>query len=207
MISLFLDSSSHQIVVGIYRDLEQIYLNIEKNDNQLSERLLPMIHAAFDAVSMKINQIDRIYIVNGPGSFTGIRIGVTIAKTIAWALKKEIIPISELELMASTHTETMKNIALIDARRNYVYAGIYDDKLNVIQKNSYRLLDELLKEKDATFISMDTFDFETTFPKYDIPKLIAKHQNDKPMNPHEVKPNYLKRTEAEENYDSRSNQE
>ncbi len=204
MISLFLDSSSHQIIVGIYRDLEPLYINIEKNDNQLSERLLPMIRAAFDSVSMKINQIDRIYIVNGPGSFTGVRIGVTIAKTMAWALKKDIVPISELELIASTHTDTTKNIALIDARRNYVYAGIYDNKLNVIRKDSYMLLDELLAEKDATFISMDTFAFETKYPDYDIPKLIEKHQNDVPLNPHEVKPNYLKRTEAEENYDSGS---
>lgn len=206
MISLFLDSASHFVVVGIYQDTEPLYLKIEQNDNHLSERLLPMVAEAFDSISMKLASIDRIYVVNGPGSFTGVRIGVTVAKTLAWSLQKEIIPISELELMASTETDSSIKIPMIDARRSYVFAGIYDQELNPIMKDCYISLEELLtkKEDDTVVISADTFSFNTKIPEFNISEIIEKHQHDQPINPHELKPNYLKRTEAEEKYDSQS---
>lgn len=206
MISLFLDSASYFVVVGIYQGTEPLYLKIEQNDNHLSERLLPMVKEAFDSISMKLSSLHRIYVVNGPGSFTGVRIGVTVAKTIAWALKKEIIPISELELMASTETDSSIKIPMIDARRSYVFAGIYDADLNSVMKDSYISIDELLSKKDdnTVLISADTFSFDTKIPEFNISEIIEKHQNDQPINPHELKPNYLKRTEAEEKYDSQS---
>lgn len=202
MISLFLDSSASYMIVGVYQDLKQLYLTVEKNDNHLSERLLPAIRKAFDSLSLSVHQIDRIYVANGPGSFTGVRIGVAVAKTLAWALKKEIIPISELELMAST-SEEKQCIALIDARRNFVYAGIYDKNLNSIMKDQYIALDTLLEKNDENtiLVSGDTFEFDTILPDFKIEKVIEKHKNDTPINPHELKPNYLKRTEAEEKND------
>ncbi len=204
MISLFLDSASTYMVVGIYRDTEQLYLEIQENDRQLSEKLLPAIHKAFQSIDMSIAQIDRIYIVNGPGSFTGVRIGVTVAKTLAWTLHKEIIPISELELYASTETEVPFKLSLIDARRNFVYAGLYDADLNPIMTDCYISLEDLKSQvnHDTLAISTDTFSFKTEVPKFNIPLIIEKHKNDLPVNPHELNPNYLKRTEAEEKHDS-----
>ena len=199
MISLFLDSSTSYIIVGIYRDLEQLYLKIEPNDNHLSERLLPAIRTAFDKISMSINEIEKIYVVNGPGSFTGVRIGVTVAKVLAWTLKKPIISVSELELLATT-CSNQKCATLIDARRDCVYAGIYDGELNVIMKDQYISLEDLWnqKEEDTVLVSADKFSFDTILPDFHIEKLLLKHQNDMPTEPHELKPNYLKRTEAEE---------
>ncbi len=204
MISLFLDTASHNMIVGIYKDTDELYFSIEENNNQLSEKLLPAIKRAFENVDLSLADINRIYVVNGPGSFTGVRIGVAVAKTIAWALKKEIIPISELELMASTDIDEKNKLSMIDARRGYVYAGIYDKNLNVVIEDTYTALDFVLSQidQDAVMISDDSFEFETTIPKYNIPQIIEKHKNDLPCNPHSLNPNYLKKTEAEEKRDS-----
>ncbi len=204
MISLFLDTAYHNMIVGIYKDTEELYLSIEENDNRLSEKLLPAIKRAFDCTNLLLSNIDRIYVVNGPGSFTGVRMGCTVAKTIAWSLEKEIIPISELELLASTETTQNNKLALIDARRDCVYAGVYNQELGVIKEDCYTLLETILSnmEEDTVMISYDSFDFETMIPKINIPLVIEKHKFDHSIDPHLLNPNYLKRTEAEEKHDS-----
>lgn len=204
MISLFLDTAAHDMTIGIYKDTEELYLLTEENDNHLSEKLLPTIKKAFESISMTIKDIDRIYVVDGPGSFTGIRIGITVAKIVAWALKKEIIPVSKLELIASTDTNGKNKLALIDARHDHVYAGMYDATLNSIIEDCYTSIEEISPKinEDMVVISSDSFDFETMIPNSNIPLIIERHKNDTPINPHELKPNYLKRTEAEEKHDS-----
>lgn len=204
MIFLFLDTAAHDMTIGIYKDTEELYLLTEENDNDLSEKLLPAIKKAFESISMTIKDIDRIYVVDGPGSFTGIRIGITVAKIVAWALKKEIIPISKLELIASTDTNGKNKLALIDARHDHVYAGMYDATLNSVMEDCYTSIEEISPKisEDTVVISSDSFDFETMIPNPNIPLIIERHKNDTPINPHELKPNYLKRTEAEEKHDS-----
>ena len=191
MISLFLDSSDKKVIVAILKDEKIIDSIIEDNDNHLSEKFLPLISKLIDKNNLTVNEINRIYVVNGPGSFTGVRIGVTTAKVIAWGLKK-VIP-------------------YIDARREAVYAGMYDNNLNNMFDDAYiteeKLINKLKRRTrldDCEFVSYyNNFD-NTITPNIDIEKIVEKHKNDKSINPHEVVPNYLKRTEAEENYDKRS---
>ena len=199
---LFLDTSASRIVVAILEDKRILFYFEDTNDNKLSERIMPIINDAFSQTKLKPNDINTIFVVNGPGSFTGIRVGVTIAKIMAWALKIKVIPISELEFMATTSFDGDYIVSLIDARRDYVYAGVYDHNLNSIIKDSHILLDYLMDrlpdDKEIIFTSHDDFDFNTIKTKYDIKKIIDKHLNDEGINPHELNPNYLKLTEAEE---------
>lgn len=206
MISLFLDTSSSNMIIGIYEDNKELYLDIEKNNNDLSEKLLPAIKKALESINKKINDIDSIYVVNGPGSFTGIRIGVTVAKTISWSLNKKINIISELELLASGDYDKKYIIPMIDARRNCVYAGIYDNNGNNVYRDSYISIEDLLiKAKEISllenfkFVSYDEINLEyVEKPNINILKLICKYKDVKSLNPHFVNPNYLKKTEAEE---------
>ena len=152
--------------------------------------------------------IDRIYVVNGPGSFTGIRIGVTIAKMMAWTLNKEIVTISELELLATTDFDTDYIIPWIDARRKAVFAGVYDKNGNVVEDKYIKIQDlqeSLENNKTYTFVSYDDVDEikDSIKPEIDVLKVIERHQRDKSLNPHSVNPNYLKMTEAEENLQKR----
>lgn len=208
MISLFLDSSDKKVIVALLSGGKLIDSIIEENDNHLSEKFLPMIERIIAKNQLQIDNIDAIYVINGPGSFTGVRVGVTTAKVMAWGLKKRIIPISELALLATTLTNKKYIVPYIDARRNAVYAGIYDKNLNSIMADAYISIDDLMKKidhiEDVEFVSYYNNIEHTIEPNIDIEKIVQKHYNDEGINPHQVVPNYLKRTEAEENYDKRS---
>ena len=208
MISLFLDSSDKKVIVALLSGGKLIDSIIEENDNHLSEKFLPMIERIIAKNQLQIDNIDAIYVINGPGSFTGVRIGVTTAKVMAWGLKKRIIPISELALLATTLTNKKYIVPYIDARRNAVYAGIYDKNLNSVMADAYISIDDLMKKidhiEDVEFVSYYNTIEHTIEPNIDIEKIVQKHYNDEGINPHQVVPNYLKRTEAEENYDKRS---
>ena len=190
---LFIDSATTNLVVAII-DCGKISYIYDNNDgHDTSSKMMLVLSEAFDTACLKPQVIDKIFVVTGPGSFTGIRVGLTVAKTMAYALNIPIVPISSLEVMASCHGGT----ALINARRGYVFAGTYDEKLNVIYPDSYVLMSDKL---DKPYISYDEFEFTVEKPKIDVLKVIKKHENDYPINPHTLKPNYLKMTEAEENF-------
>ena len=208
MISLFLDSSDKKVIVALFNGGKLIDSLIEENDNHLSEKFLPMIERIITKNQLQIDNIDAIYVINGPGSFTGVRVGVTTAKVMAWGLKKRIIPISELAFLATTLTNKKYIVPYIDARRNAVYAGIYDKNLNSVMADAYISIDDLMKKidhiEDVEFVSYYNNIEHTIEPNIDIEKIVQKHYNDEGSNPHQVVPTYLKRTEAEENYDKRS---
>lgn len=201
MKSLLINTSTRKTVIAIVIDNVVQYLYNEYNVEDLSTNLMTIIEEAFQKVNMKPNDIDTIFVTNGPGSFTGIRIGLTVAKIMAWGLKIKVVPISSLELMASTKNNKEYIAPLIDARRGYVFAGLYDSKLNSVMVDSYVLLEDFKKQisdKDVLFVSHEKFDFEVNESDYDILKIIDKHKDDKGINPHKLNPNYLKNTEAEE---------
>ena len=203
MKSSFINTSTDKMVVAIVVDDKVEYLCKENRGRDLSVSLMPTIEEAFSKTNQKPNDIDTIFVANGPGSFTGIRMGVTVAKTMAWGLHLKVVPLSSLELMASTNTEKEYVVPLIDARRGYVFAGIYDHNLNVIKEDSYISLEDLrneIGEKEVLYVSEDQFAFEVAESDYDILKIISKHKNDEGINPHQLKPNYLKMTEAEEKH-------
>jgi len=103
-------------------------------------------------------QLNAIAVSKGPGSYTGLRIGVSAAKGLAYALDIPLIAISTLESMArQIKTENAYIIPLIDARRMEVYSAVFDDKYNLIRKVQADLLEEqpfdnYLNEKKVIFL-------------------------------------------------------
>lgn len=190
---LFIDTCSNSLIISTIIDNKIDYFFIDKNNNDTSSKVMKVIEEAVP----DITGIDKIFVVNGPGSFTGIRVGVTIAKTIGFCLNIPIIELSELELLATTNTDTKYNVALIDARRGYVYAGIYDKDLNCYLEDQHILLNDIKYPVDYTIIN--------SYDNIDLLKIIKKHEFDEPINPHNLNPNYLKRTEAEEKLDDKRN--
>lgn len=188
---LFIDTCSNCLIISTIINNKLDYFFIDKNNNDTSSKVMKVLKEAV----CDINTVDKIFVVNGPGSFTGIRVGVTIAKTIGFCLNIPIIKLSELELLATTKTDTKYNVSLIDARRGYVYAGIYDKDLNCYLEDQYILLNDIKYPDSYTVI--DNYD------NIDLLKIIKKHEFDEPINPHDLKPNYLKRTEAEEKLDDK----
>ena len=208
MISLFIDTCDTKYIVSIIKDNETLFFFKSENSKDLSTKLLKKIDEAFHSINLSIQDVDKIFVTNGPGSFTGIRVGVTVAKTLAYSLNKDIYTISRLECMASTKCNTDIIVPYIDARRDYVFAGIYDQNLNCLMKDNYLSKDcllEKIKDKKVTFISCQNLIDGSVPPNVDVVKILEHHKSDSKINPHSVKPNYLKKTEAEENRDKGNN--
>lgn len=208
----YLDTSSNFLYTAILEDEVVIAEDKEKLEKDLSKYTLPKIKELILKNNISFDDIEKIIVVNGPGSFTGIRIGLTIAKTLAWAKNIPIIQISSLEAMAlSNNMENIDYIVpIIDARRGFVFSTIYDNnKKEFILKEQYIYLTTLDAALDSIvgnilFITND--DIKTkyirTIYEPNISKIVKIAKNRQTINPHDVDANYLKLTEAEEKYDN-----
>ena len=201
MISLFLNTSSRYLNIAILKDNKVINEKNLELEKDLSALALFEIEKLFKETQLKPNDIDEIYCVDGPGSFTGLRVGITIAKVYAWSLNKKLYKVSSLYTMA-TSINNDYIIPLIDARRGYVFAGIYDKDYNQVLKDQYISLENLKNivenlEGQYTYVTLDDFDFQTQ--KY-IPNLnnTFKYIKKEEADQYTFIPNYLKKTEAEE---------
>lgn len=202
---LYIDTTSSYLYTGLVIE-GRLKAEIKEDlGKELSSQALFQISKMMESVELKPVDIDYIMVVNGPGSFTGIRVGVTIAKTFAYSLKKKVITISSLEAMAiSSKSEKMLKVPMIDARRGYVYGAIFNQNYTPILKPQYISLEalkcatnHLLEEYE--YISNQRFDnLEIKEYMPDIEKIVNTFITREETNPHAVNPIYLKQTEAEE---------
>lgn len=200
---LYIDTSSSYLYAGIVTNRKLTSKVKKEFGHSLSEEALPSIVSLFEKENLSAKDIDKIIVVNGPGSFTGIRIGITIAKVFAWGLNIPITSVSALEAMSLSSTSDKLHVPIINARRNYVFGAIYSKDNNVILKPIHIKLEELLVEladEDYVFISNDEFDELKDIEPYnpDIEKIVNHFENKESINPHAINPEYLKLTEAEE---------
>lgn len=200
MISLFIDTALSYIRIAIFKDDKLIDSINEKCEKNMSALFDSKVEELFKRNNLELTEVNKIYTVTGPGSFTGIRVGMTFSKVLAMALNLKITPISELQVLATTNTTKLK-APMIDARRGYVYAGVYDQDLNTLTEDKHILLEDFLNiNKDVEYISYDSFEhISTTLPNIDFEKIILKNKDKKQIEHEVLTPNYLKLTEAEEN--------
>jgi len=201
---LYVDTSSAYLYSAIIEGDRIIDQVKRKFGTSLSEEALPEIVNLFTKNILFPKDIDKIIVVNGPGSFTGIRIGITIAKTYAWSLNIPITTISALEAMSLSSKKDTYHVPIIDARRKYVYAAIYDNEQKEVLKPIHIKITDLKKElkklEDYSIITNDELEDFPKKEKYnpDILKIVNHFKDKKVINPHAVNPEYLKLTEAEE---------
>lgn len=200
---LYIDTSSSYLYAGIVEE-EKLVCEVKKEfGHSLSEEALPEIALLFTKNDIEPSSINKIIVVDGPGSFTGIRIGITIAKVYAWSLNIPITTISALEAMNLSSKENKVHIPIIDARRGYVFGAIYSNENEIILEPKYIKLSELLKQlpqSDYIIITNDEIELNSTVEEYnpDILRIVTYYKDKPSKNPHAVNPEYLKLTEAEE---------
>lgn len=148
MIWLGIDTANTPLSVAIVKDgnvLTEVNSSMALNH---SLRAMPVIEELFRTVQMVPKQLDAIAVSEGPGSYTGVRIGVTIAKTLAWTLQVPLVGVSSLKALAANASYFPGVICpLFDARRNHVYAGLYeevDGLITSVQEDGHFAIDELL---------------------------------------------------------------
>lgn len=147
---LGIDTSSSSLSLGVIDD------NVLKGEFTInhklthSENLMPLMDSLLKSLDLKPKDLDLIGVSIGPGSFTGIRIGVSAANAMAMALSIDVVGISSLEAMA--HGVKYYNGAIfttLDAQRDRVYRGIYtfeDGNLKCIKEPDVVELEDLKKE-------------------------------------------------------------
>lgn len=201
---LYIDTSSSYLYTAIVEDNILIDSIQEEYGQSLSEVALPKIVSMFNNNKLEARDIDKIIVVNGPGSFTGIRIGITIAKVYAWSLNIPITTISSLEAMAISSENQVVHIPMINARRGYVYAAIYDENQQELLKPQHIKQVDLEKEyqkyPNREIITNDEFDNLEKVISYvpNMLKIVQRFKDKESINPHAINPDYLKLTEAEE---------
>ncbi|MDQ0254169.1 tRNA threonylcarbamoyladenosine biosynthesis protein TsaB [Evansella vedderi] len=164
MNGLAIDTSTYVLGVAVIKDGEvagEIITNIKKNH---SVRLMTAIRTLLEEVEIKPQDLDKIIVTEGPGSYTGVRIGVTTGKTLAWSLKIPIVGVSSLEVLAQNGYYFDGFISpFIDARRGQVYTGLYGMENGVfknIKEDRIVLHKDWLEElkssgKQVLFLSTD----------------------------------------------------
>ena len=187
MYSLFIDTHSETIKIILFKD-GKILSNKEKTSNMHhSVYTMPMIDEILNENHISTNELDEIFVVNGPGSFTGVRIGVTIAKTLAYLRNIPIKSISTLEMKA-IFVNSDKKIVLED-EKNGKYIGIFDKDNNLIEYK-YLKNSEYEEYKDNNdIIIVDNIDYE---------KVYEYLKNKEVENPHGVNPLYIKKIEVQQ---------
>lgn len=202
MISLFLNTSSNFLHIALIKENEVLQEKYLKLDKALSKEALINIKYLSEECNLKPSDIKEIICVRGPGSFTGLRVGVTIAKTYAYFLNKKLYSVSSLDVMATSINDEII-VPVIDARRGYVYGAIYDQNYNILLQEQYLKLEELKQKaetyhKQITYISNDEFsDLKTVKYKPNLNNTL-KNFKKKEEDSLTFIPTYLKKTEAEE---------
>lgn len=154
MTILAIDTSNFSLSIAVCTEdkvLGECVTNLKKNH---SVRLMPMVSQLLDEVEVEPSGLKAVVVARGPGSYTGVRIGVATAKSIAWSLNIPLIGISSLEVLAWNGAYFPgRIIPFFDARRGQVYTGVYhyapEGGVRLAEAERIVLLEQALEEWKA----------------------------------------------------------
>ncbi len=182
MYTLFIDTHDKNVLIILYKDGKIINKENLETKNKHSEVTMPTIDKVLKDANVDVSELNSIVVVNGPGSFTGERIAVTIAKTIAYALSIPVRTIDALTVLALGVDDDKKVVALED--RNGAFVGVFDSSYNELEPLQY-----LNKSAYTQFRNENNVN---TIVDVDYEKVYEYVMTLKELNPHEVKPLYIK---------------
>lgn len=150
---LAIDTSSAVAAVAVIDDDKLLGEYIINHKKTHSQKLMPMLRELLGTLELATGDIDVLAVAKGPGSFTGLRIGIAAVKGLAFALQKPVAAVSSLEAMAYNLPICDMPIApIMDARNNQVYNGIYslsNGEISTIRKPRAIELEALINEVKA----------------------------------------------------------
>ncbi len=203
---LSIDTTAHFGSVALLEDervVEEILLHSPEGFGQI---LFDQIGRLLARMTWSISEIDRFAAAAGPGSFTGVRIGLTAVKGLAEATGKSAIAVSNLEALAELGTRPLR-AAILDARRGEIYGAVYDAGLNLVRPEMvmpFRSWLESLPSGDLEFITTDFAPFRPYIkdtPVVEqrslagaIGRIAARRE---PSDPASLDANYVRRSDAE----------
>lgn len=183
MYTLLIDTHSKIINIVLYKD-EGIMDHLAKETTKShSIFVMPLIKQILDENNVAKKDISNLIVVNGPGSFTGIRLGITIAKTWAYTQNIPIKAISSLEVLACSLNTEIKKVAIPDPKGYYI--GTFNKDNQKMEEFNYISKEEFTDYKLEDDIQVD---YNNVYQYV---------KNLQPLNPHSVNPVYIKKIEVE----------
>jgi len=144
---LAIDTSNYVLGIAIIDDQKVIGEYITNVKINHSIRVMPAIERLMKECEVTPSELTKIVVAKGPGSYTGVRIGVSIAKTLAWTLNIPLVGISSLSILAASTARYFQGFVspVFDARRGQIYTGLYqyeNGQISVLEQ------DQLVLSKD-----------------------------------------------------------
>jgi tRNA threonylcarbamoyladenosine biosynthesis protein TsaB len=153
---LFIDTAGEKALVGVSQNNELLAMEENNTPNAHANFVQVAIENVLKKAGVPIQALDAIVVTMGPGSYTGLRVGLASAKGIAYVLNKPLIGLSTLALLAKTaigtkictgQNEQLQIFAMIDARRMEVFGAVYNKALQLVQPEQAIVLDTLYMEQ------------------------------------------------------------
>jgi len=180
--NLYIDTHLNDIIILLEKDGKIIKEKKIIGEKQNSKKLMPSIVEVLDKT-----KINSIIVCNGPGSFTGVRLGVTVAKTLAFTLNVPIRTITSLEKMAISLDNDEKIVAFND--KNGYYIAIFDNEINLIGNYEYLSNKEFDEYSKKCIVHTDV--------DIDYKKVVEYALKKDEVNAHMVNPLYIKKIDVE----------
>jgi len=218
VLTLSIDTSTNILSIALVKDHEVLMSINEATLNNQSEILMSRIQETLSQCQVKPSDLDLIGVAIGPGSYTGIRVGVAAAKSLGYALDVPVVGVSSLEAMVYASGRKGVVVPMMDARRGTVFASVVDQGRVVVPEGHYELEDLLSRlpvGQPISFVGdggvahkerilsvfyacevMSEVDFKRGKAEV-VAELACKGSPIK--NIHALVPNYLRKTEAEVN--------
>ncbi len=187
MITLYIDTHDIDLVIGLFKDGKTINIKEVKGAKDHSSTTMPTLVDLLKESNLDIHDVNDIVVVNGPGSFTGERIGVTIAKVLAYTLNIPIRVISSLEVFLPLVSDNYDYISILEKNGHYL-GKLIDNKIAEYEYISKDLYDEFTNKYKVFTPDNFNVNYEEV--------ISYAHKKDL-VNPHAVNPLYVKKIEVE----------
>ena len=189
MNTLFISTYQELIEIGLLRDGKLITKKDQLSNRNHSIYTIPLIKEILDENKIDVKNLNEIIVIDGPGSFTGVRLGITVAKTLAYTLNIPIKCLSSIEALAVS-SNSQKAIIIVEDPKGKYYEIIDDNEtVNEIKYASNKDFEELIKTSYEDYQIINNI-------RLDLEKIYIYAANIKPTPAHAVKARYVKGIEA-----------
>jgi tRNA threonylcarbamoyladenosine biosynthesis protein TsaB len=196
MMLLAIDTTATTATAALFHDGTLIAEREADSSKKHAQTVLPMIDALLEETNVTIAQIDLFAVDIGPGSFTGVRIGVSLVNALAFASGKSVVPIDSLFTLALSASGTEQPVcAMIDARNGNAYAALYQAGKTIIEPCAVEIESFCAKLPQDTVFVGDVRTQQKTYPEAKFVGLAAMRQGAQAGT--EAEPLYLRPSQAE----------
>ena len=194
MYSLILDSSTKILYVCLVCDNKVLFEKYLEGNKDHAKNIVYYVDLALKENNIEAKDLDEVICGYGPGSYTGVRMAVTVCKMLSVFMQKPLYTISSLKLMASSKKGIVKTT--IDARRGNVFGCVIDTINNryIVEEGHY----------ENSYLDEVKYDYVVTDDKFIVDPIYVLNNKELVKEPHLLIPNYLRETEAERNLNDKA---